>query len=273
MRAGISLILFLLVFNAFSQKKKYREMHYENVNVITDKADFNIAGTFSYSDQIKTKIKVTNKTDKVIIVKLAETYFQYGEHKGQDITEWLIVPPMRTEGKVIKTESDKFHEDSVGLVIGGIYLCGPAIKPEKVILNVPPPSSFSIGNFHLKLDKSKIDNENANFNYLVNYTGNKLAFFDPKNAKMSSRSGFNNENKKGGNNAYFIAKDTTFEARFGFHLDPQNSNSLTMDGAFFETDSEMLKPFSIVLHYDEEASRKERNSQVLKVLTIAGSAR
>src|SRR4051812_9696608 len=110
--------------SGYSQSKiKYETVFFEDNSIETPLAKIAVMNAISEADVIKAKVKVTNYTDKALVIKPEECSYSAvaGEVFSKD--RWMIIAPRGQEAKTIDVKGDNLKTDQTTFKIGGFYAC------------------------------------------------------------------------------------------------------------------------------------------------------
>jgi hypothetical protein len=229
---------------------KYETIFFEETTIETTQARFFISGAISEKDVLKAKVKVTNLTDKAIVVKPEEC--SYTTPKGDLFSKdrWIIVAPRDQESKVIDIKGEDIKTDNTTLKINGFYICNSTQNINGADMPLPAMEEFSVGDFKLKLKGFDQDGKEMAFEYNVRYMGEKIGLMTPGKVVVKSGTGAEVKNQKEKDKVYAFKKKEDFVVKFLFISDSKKDNTLQWKDAFSEATPEKLVDFSIPLKID-----------------------
>jgi hypothetical protein len=228
---------------------KYETIFFEDNTVETTQARFYVTGALSEKDVIKAKVKITNLTDKAIVVKPEEC--SYSTPKGELFSKdrWIIISPREQEAKVIDVKGEDIKTDNTALKINGFYICNTTQTIPGTSMPLPAMEEFNVGDFKLKLDGFDQDGKEIMIKYKVRYMGEKIGLMTPSKVTLKSPTGeFKNQKEK--DKVFAFKKKEDFLIGFLFISDDKKNNTLMWNDAFSEATPEKLVDFSIPFKID-----------------------
>jgi len=254
------LVLFFLVSQfCFSQKKlKYETIFFNDNSVETAQAKITTESAICEKEFIKTKLVVTNYTNKPLVIKPKECSFSSPKGDLFSKDKWLIVAPHDKESKVIDAKGEDIKTDESVLNLNGLYICNNSEKFSSPDMKLPPEKKIKIGNFELELDTWDRDGKEIMIKYNVKYIGDKVGLFSPSKVLLKSAEGTEYKNQKEKDKIYAFAKNEDRLIGFLYVSDSKKENILLWKDAFEEFDLEKLENIAIKLEMDL-AKTKDKN--------------
>lgn len=252
MKPYILLPLALLTFtNTYSQKKiKYETVFFEDKTVETPNARFMLTGVLSEDEFIKAKVKITNYTDKTLVIKPEECTYTtpVGEIPSKD--RWMVVAPRQQEAKTIDVKAQGIKTDATTLKINGLYVCNKSEVVAGKDMPLPPEKEITIGNFKLELDGWDRDGKEIMIKYKIRYMGDLIGQFNPSRVVLKSGEGSVVKNEKDKDKTFSFKKKEDFLVGFLYNSDSKKDNIMMWQDAFSEATPEKLEGVSIDLVMD-----------------------
>lgn len=248
----------LCLLNAQAQKKiKYETVFFEDKTVESASARFNVTGALCENEFIKAKVKITNFTDKTLILKPEECWFSApaGDIASRD--KWLIIAPREQDAKVIDGKGDHIKTDATTLKIKGLYICSKPLAITGNPMPLPPEKEIKIGDFVLTLDTWDRDGKEIMIKYKVRYTGNQIGMFAPGKVTLKSPEG-EYKNQKEKDKVFAFKKNDDFLVGFLYNSDSKHDNTIQWNDAFTEAMPEKAEELDIDLTMDL-AKTKDKN--------------
>lgn len=240
---------FLSLISTAQKKIKYETVFFEDKTIETPSMRINITGAVSESDVIKSKVKVSNFSDKTMVIKPEECFYTTPQGNLFSKDRWIIVAPRQHEAKVIDVKADNIKTDSTSIHINGIYVCNQLTIMNTAPTAVPPEKELKIGNFSLELDGFDRDGKEIMIKYKVKYVGDKIGIYTPSKVKLKSATGeFNNLKNK--DDVFVFNKNEDMLIGFLFNSDSKKDNLLNWNDAFAESTPEKIESITIELKMD-----------------------
>lgn len=260
MKQFVYLTLFGLIAQSFSaqQKIKYETVFFDDNAVETTHAKLAITDGVAEKEFIKVKLKVTNYTDKALVIKPEECSFttQQGEIFSKD--KWMVIAPRQQESKVIDVKGEDLKTTETTFKINGFYLCAASETIATSEMPLPPQKELSIGNFKLELDGWDRDGKEIMIKYIVKYTGDKIGLFNPGKVLLKSPEGGVYKNQKEKDKTFSFKKKEDFLIGFLYLSDSKKDNIIQWNDAFSEASPQKLEAISIPIKMDL-AKTKDKN--------------
>ena len=260
MKKNIALLLFCSITSlSIAQKKiNYATVYFEDKTAECTNAKINIDDIVCKDDLIKAKVKITNYTDKTIVIKPEECFFTNPTGNLFSHGKWIIISPRQKESKVFEAKGNDIRTDSIAFKLNGFYICNAVEVTDTKPMPLPPAPEISIGNFRLKLDGWNRGGKEVIIKYKVTYVGDKVGMFVPGKVILKSPEGTECKNKKEEDKTFSFKKNEDFLVEFLFLSDSKKDNTLLWNDAFSESTPEKADNVSIVLKMDV-AKTKDKN--------------
>jgi hypothetical protein len=259
MKNAFTAAILLLTCHLNSQNKiKYETVFFEDKTVETPVARYMLTGVLSEDEVIKAKVKITNYTDKTLVIKPEECSFSTpaGDLVSKD--RWIVIAPRQQEAKTIDVKGNGIKTDATTLKLNGIYVCNNSTPVAGKDMPLPPEKELKIGNFELELDTWDRDGKEIMIKYRVTYLGDQIGQFAPGKVVLKSPEGAVFKNDKEKDRVYSFKKKEDFLCGFLFISDSKKDNTLMWQDAFSEAVPEKTEAVSIDLKMDA-AKTKEKN--------------
>ncbi len=246
---SVLVVTFVSVVHA-QEKIKYETVFFEDNSVETPYGKISLTNAISETDLIKAKIKVTNYTDKALVIKPQECSFSTpaGEVLSKD--RWMVIPPHQQEAKVIDVKGDNLKTDKTTFRVNGFYICKTAEVTVATDMQLPPQQELTIGNFKLELDGWDRDGKEIMIKYKVRYMGDKIGLLNPSLVLLKSASGAEYKNQKEKDRIFAFVKKEDYLIGFTYLSDSKKDNILQWKDAFSEAAPEKLETVSIETKMD-----------------------
>lgn len=245
-----SLVCFLSCIMNAQTKIKYETVFFEDVVVESPTARFNSTGGVCEKDFIKAKIKITNYTDKTLVIKPEECFYTSPKGELASKDKWVIIAPRQQESKVIDVKGEDLKTDATTLKIKGLYICNTVEPVPAPQMQLPPEKEITIGNFKLELDGWDRDGKEIMIKYKIRYMGDKVGMFTPAKVTLKSPDGQEYKNMKEKDKVFSFKKNEDFLVGFLYLSDSKKDNVLSWNEAFSESVPEKAEDVSIELKMD-----------------------
>lgn len=255
------LLLFFSCLSLFAtaQKQiKYETVFFEEKTFETPTLRINITGGVSEFDIIKSKVKVSNFSDKTMVIKPEECFYTTPQGNIFSKDRWIIVAPRQHEAKVIDIKADNIKTDSTSFNLNGIYICNKVETTPAPAMPLPPQKELTIGNFKLELDGFDRDGKEIMLRYKIKYIGDKIGMFTPSKVTLKSPEGGEYKNQKGKEAIFAFKKNEDALVGFLYLSDSKKDNILNWNDAFSESTPEKADNIAIGLKMDL-IKTKDRN--------------
>jgi len=199
---------------------------------------------------IKGKLKVTNYTDKALVIKPNECSYSSPQGDVTSNDKWLVVPPREQEAKVIDVKGYNMKCSSTTLKISGLYICNSTEIISASPMPLPPEKEKRIGNFALILDGWDRDGKEIMIRYKVKYLGEKIGMFCPDKVILKSGEGNEYKNQKEKEKTYAFKQFDDRLFTFVYLSDSKKDNTLDWKEAFSEGIPEKLNNLTIDVKMD-----------------------
>lgn len=250
-RCFFTLLTCLALSVGYSQSKiKYETVFFEDNSIETPLAKISVTGAISENDLIKGKIKVTNYTDKALVIKPEECSYAAAAGEVFSKDRWMIIAPRGQEAKTIDVKGDNLKTDQTTLKINGLYACNQVEITKAPDMQLPPQQELTIGNFKLELDGFDQDGKEIMIKYKVRYMGDQVGMLNPSIAVLRSPSGSEFKNQKEKEKIFAFAKKEDHLVGFTYISDSKKDNVLIWKDAFSEGTPEKSTAISIDLKMD-----------------------
>lgn len=253
----LSLSMLVVTLQAQQKKIKYETVFFEDATVESASARFNITSAASENDFIKAKVKVTNFTDKTLVIKPEECFFSTSSGDIASKDRWVIIAPREQETKVIDIRGAGIKTDLTTLKIKGLYVCTKPEVQTGTPMPLPPEKEIRIGNFVLTLDTWDRDGKEIMVKYKVRYIGTQIGMCAAGKVTLKSPEGeFKNQKEK--DRVHSLKKNEDVLIGFLFNSDSKKDNTILWNDAFTESVPEKAEEVTIELKMDEMKT-KEKN--------------
>lgn len=250
MKPVFKYLIAALLMNTAAFAQNYSRIYYEEKTVETPIARYMVYGGLSEDEFIKGKVKITNYTDKTIVIKPEECSYTTptGELTSKD--KWMVIAPRQQEAKTIDVKGNGIKTENTTLKLNGIYICNNITPVAGKDMTLPPEKELTIGNFNLELDTWDRDGKEIMIKYRVRYMGDQIGQFAPGKVVLKSATGAACKNEKEKDKVFSFKKKEDFLCGFLFTSDSKKDNIIVWQDAFSEATPEKTDNVSIELKMD-----------------------
>ena len=251
MKKLILIIIANSQFVGFSQEKiKYETVCFEDNAVETKEGKFNLQDGMAEKTFVKGKLKVTNYTDKTLVIKPNECSFTSPQGDIPSNDKWMVIAPRDQEAKVIDAKGYNMKCSSTTLKINGLYICNSTEIITAPNMPLPPEKEMRIGNFALILDTWDRDGKEIMIRYKVKYLGEKIGMFTPDKVILKSPEGNEYKNQKEKEKTYALKQFDDRLFTFIYLSDSKKDNILDWKDSFSEGVPEKINNVTIDVKMD-----------------------
>ncbi|PBQ34225.1 hypothetical protein CNR22_21445 [Sphingobacteriaceae bacterium] len=254
-----------ITLSSLQAQKKYEKIMYKDVTVESDGISLVGKDGVSNKEMTKFKIKITNKTDDIIVFKPDESTLKANSKEFKPKEKTMEVPPTETDGKVINFTGPEFMVNSYSYLMEGIYKVSTLTNSVQTEDFVLPPSQneFKTGNFTCTMSDLNKETDKTKVKFECRYTGNKVGVIHPGRAAVKLPDGTEVANAKSSQAPIIVEKGeskkfTMYWNRMegGRKTDMQLIKLLIIwRNTFVEADMVKLKPVTLDFQIDEALSK------------------
>lgn len=233
-----------------AQITQYATIFFEDKTVETPNSRFFIGGVMAEDNFIKAKVKITNFTDKTLVVKPEECSYvtPAGEIFSKD--KWMVIAPREQESKTIDVKGDGIKTEAVTLKLNGLYICNNMeiiTAPDSPLI---PEEVIMIGKFMIVLNDVDRNGKELRLKMKITYTGDKVGIFNPSHVYLKSSGGVESQNQKGKDKMFSFKPKEDFSIGFLFLTDSKKDNVIAWKDAFSEGTPEKTQGLTIDFKMD-----------------------
>lgn len=255
--------------NAQKKEKPYKEIFYKDI--ASDFGDYSVSTNNGVSDKemTKFKLKITNKTNDILLFKPEESTIKAGkEVKPKE--KWMYVYASESDSKVINATGPDFLTP-YSYVMSGMYKISTSGKGiETPNFQLPASQNeFTSGPFTCTMLSLTKESDKTEVKFECKYNGDKVGVIQPGRSavKLPDGTEIANEKKSGllsSNNPIVLMKGKSEKVTFKWNRmeggRAQDMQKIKLEvlfrNTFSEVDLEKMKDETINFEIDENLSKK-----------------
>jgi hypothetical protein len=263
----LALVIAVSTLTATAQKeKKYAKIIYKDVKTENSDIVISVDNIVSTDAETKFKLKITNKTNDIVIFKPEESKFIINGKEMKPSEKWLIIKPNDSDFRVINLKEAKMNTvKSYTFVVDGLYRASASGQ------GVPAPdfrlpatkNDFTAGGFNVSLSNLSKETAHTAAKFKASYNGDKIGIIFPSKtgALMPDGNEYANGKRKEDPIILFKGKDDTFTLHWdrmegGKKMDMQMVEMFVKwNDAFTEVTPEKMKSETIEMQIDDILSK------------------
>lgn len=254
-----------LTLNSLEAQKKYEKIVYKDATA--DGEGITVVGKdgVSNKEMTKFKIKITNKSDEIILFRPDESTLKANSKEFKPKEKAMEIPPAETEGKVVNFTGPEFMVNSYSYVIDGLYKVSVFTNSiQTADFQLPPAQNeFKTGNFTCSMIDLSKESDKTKVKFECRYTGDKVGVIHPGRAAVKLPDGTEVANAKSNQSPIILEKGESKKITLhwnrmegGRATDMQLIKLLIVwRNTFIETDLHKIKPVTLDFQIDEAASK------------------
>src|SRR5688572_1682091 len=168
------LLLTLVMSGAICAQKKYEKMAYKDISTETEGITIAAKNIVSTKEAAKFNLKLTNKSDKILIYKPEESSLKLQSGKEIKPSEkWLVIHPTESDSRVVNFKGGDFMVSDYSFKADGLYKVSETEQAVEVPEFMLPPStnSFKAGNFDCNMVNLSKETDKTTVKFDCRYTG------------------------------------------------------------------------------------------------------
>jgi hypothetical protein len=256
--------------NAQKKEKPYKEIFYKDI--ATEFNDYAVSTNngVSNKEMTKFKLKISNKTNDVLLYKPEESTFKLDGKETKPKEKQLFIYPTESDSKVINAMGPDFLTP-YSYVMGGIYKISTSGKGiETPNFQLPASQNeFTTGPFTCTMLSLTKESDKTEVKFECKYMGDKVGVIQPGRSavKLPDGTEIANEKSKGllsNNNPIILMKGKSEKVTFKWNRmeggRAQDMQKIKLEvlfrNTFSEVDLEKMKDETINFEIDENLSKK-----------------
>ena len=256
--------------NAQKKEKPYKEIFYKDI--ATEFNDYAVSTNngVSNKEMTKFKLKISNKTNDVLLYKPEESTFKLDGKETKPKEKQLFIYPTESDSKVINAMGPDFLTP-YSYVMGGIYKISTSGKGiETPNFQLPASQNeFTTGPFTCTMLSLTKESDKTEVKFECKYMGDKVGVIQPGRSavKLPDGTEIANEKSKGllsNNNPIILMKGKSEKVTFKWNRmeggRAQDMQKIKLEvlfrNTFSEVDLEKIKDETINFEIDENLSKK-----------------
>jgi hypothetical protein len=182
---------------AFAQKK-YEKIAYGETSADGDGITVSAKNVVSMEDLTKFSLRITNKTNDILLYKAAESKLKAGGKEYAPSEKPMVVAPNDDDSKVIDIKGKDFMIPDYSFVVDGIYKISTENNPVEAPNFLLPASQneFKAGNFTCTMLDLNKETDKTTVKFECRYNGNKIGVINPSRASVKLPDGTEIANEK-----------------------------------------------------------------------------
>lgn len=248
-----------------AQKKNYEKMVYTDVSVEGENMTVVGKDIVSTLKEAKFKIRITNKSDEVILFIPDESAMKLDGKEVKPFEKPLDIPPNDVDFRVINFPGPKYMVPAYSYEITGLY----KVSTTKNVVETPdfmlPPASttFKTGNFTCDMMDVDKKTDKTTVKFECRYTGDKVGVINPWKTAVKLPDGTEIATAKSKKNSILLTKGESKKFTLvwermegGKATDMQKIKlPIVWHDCFVEADPIKLKPVTLDFKLDEANSK------------------
>ena len=245
--------------------KKYKEIFYKDITLEAEDFTATTNNGFSNKELTKFKLKITNKTNDILMYKPEESTFKTEGKEAKPKEKILMIYPTDSDFRVVNLVSADYLVTNYSFVMGGMYkisTSGTIAKTEDFKLPATA-NEFQAGGFNCTLSSLTKETDKTEAKFECSYTGSKIGVINPGKAVVKMPDGTEIANEKKSSTPIVLMKGKSEKITFkwnrmegGKATDMQKVNMLILfKGTFTETDAVKLKDETLNFELDPNVTK------------------
>lgn len=237
-----------------------QKMVYKDANAEGEGMTAWVVDPVSTKEYAKFKIKITNKSDHIILFDPNESVAKVNGKDFKPDEKLMRVEPGDAESKVINFKGADFMAKSYSYTMDGLYKISGMEEQKTADYQLPPTqNTFKTGNFTCTMLDMKKESDKTHVKFSCRYTGDKIGIINPASASTRLPDGTEVANTKSKAKPILLKKGESED--FSLNWDrmaggkAQDMQKITMmivwKNTFEEAEKMKLKPVNFELQADE----------------------
>lgn len=253
------------VITVVPAQKKYEKMVYGDASTETAGATIIAKDVVSTKDIAKFQLKISNKSDRILLYKPEESVFRYSGKEAKPVEKSLIIHPGETDHRVVNFKGNDFQVNEYEFQVEGLYRISDRDNSVEAPEFMLPPSTndFKAGSFSCDMKSLSKESDKTTVKFECRYTGDKIGVINPGRAAVKLPNGDEIANAKGNSKSELLLpgesrKITLVWNRMegGKATDMQKIKmQILWRDTFVEAEPEKLPPANLNMKLDESKSK------------------
>lgn len=261
----ILIAIMALGMTTAAAQKKYEKIVYKETSAEGEGFTIVAKDGISTREMTKFKVKISNKTDDIILYRANESTLKVGTREFKPNEKVLAVPPAETESKVVNFNGLDFMVNSYTYAMDGFYKVSTTVNALKTD-NFQLPASyneFKTGNFTCNMIDMDKETDKTVVKFECRYMGDKIGVIHPGRAAVKLPDGTEVANGKANTHPIIVEKGESKKFTMvwnrmsgGRTSDMQKIKmEIVWRNTFVESEEVKLKPVTLDFQIDEIKSR------------------
>jgi hypothetical protein len=261
----IIIAAFCLTLGLAQAQKKYEKIIYKEVSADADEMTVAAKDPVSTKDFTKFNLKITNKSDEVLLYKAEESTLKANNKEFKPKEKPLEILPTEKDNKVVNINGPDFMVNSYTYILDGVYKVSTTTSSvETADFQLPPSQNeFKTGNFTCTMSDLSKETDKTTVKFECRYTGDKIGVIHPGRAAVKLPDGTEVANAKSNKAPILLMKGESKKITLawdrmsgGKATDMQKIKLMIVwRNTFIESDAVKLKPLTLEFQIDEAKSK------------------
>ncbi|MES2515454.1 MAG: hypothetical protein V4580_14970 [Bacteroidota bacterium] len=259
-----ALTCLLTTVDAQKKEKAWKEIAYKDITSEFDEMTVSTNNGVSNAEMTKFKLKITNKTNDVLLFKPEESVIKAAkEVKPKE--KWLYVYPSESEFRVVNSTGPDYLMP-YSYVMSGMYkisISGKGIEAPNFQLPASQ-NEFTVGAFSCTMASLTKESDKTEVKFECKYTGDKVGVIQPGRSAVKLPDGTEIANEKSKSQPIILMKGKTEKVTFKWNRmeggKAQDMQKIKLEilfrNTFSEVELEKMKDEIISFEIDEALSKK-----------------
>ncbi|MBI2259614.1 MAG: hypothetical protein HYU67_12060 [Flavobacteriia bacterium] len=173
-KTSLLISLFILFITSFVYSQNYKKVFFKDLNKSTDEYDLSIVDQLANDKELKFKIKITNKTKDILLIKPSQISIIINDKEYKNSEKDFFIDPFESKSRVINYVGMGFLSTrEFSIKVEGIYVLPIFEKTISVNeLALPPAQNeFKAGDFLCTIIQIKKQSDETNIKFKCRYEG------------------------------------------------------------------------------------------------------
>jgi hypothetical protein len=260
-----TLVCLTATLNAQKKEKPYKEILYKDITSEFGDYTASTNNGVSNKEMTKFKLKITNKTNDVLLYKPEESTFKLEGKETKPKEKQLFIYPTESDYRVVNAIGPDYLT-AYSYEIGGMYkisITGKGIDVPEFQLPVSQ-NEFTAGGFSCTMSSLTKESDKTEVKFECKYIGDKIGIIQPGRAAVKLPDGTEIANEKSKNHPIILMKGQSEKVTFkwnrmdgGRSQDMQKIKLLIMfRNTFSEVEAVKVNAETLKFEIDETLSKK-----------------